>query len=296
MFDPISFPTLIQTALELDAPGFLQQVQENTYRLQDRTGQVFFVKVILPGDSLGQNELRANQQALAHSTLPTPRLLRVVHTPQAEIACWEWLEGEDLRLRGRERLSQAFARLGEFHASQRFVGPLTCPLDGRVYASLPALLDAIASYAPPDLREACVVRLCLLEAGYPTFIHGDMHPGNLRWQPGEGGEPAALYFVDWGFACPSLNLFDLDYIHSVTLDPPEEVDTWWNITPAEARDVLPAYFAACGLGNLNPWEIQRSVMLWALLRSHYNASQNDDAPAAELAHRRIENLLREAPI
>ncbi len=84
-----------------------------------------------------------------------------------------------------------------------------------------------------------------LAAGYPTLIHGDLHPGNLRLTT------RGLFFVDWGYARQTLNFFDLDYVRLLPM-PGETEQPWWLITPDEATAVLPAYFAACGLAHLAP--------------------------------------------
>jgi thiamine kinase-like enzyme len=96
-----------------------------------------------------------------------------------------------------------------------------------------------------------------------------MHPGNLILT--ERG----VFLVDWGYATYSLNLFDLDYIQSRPLEPKGQ-PPWWVISPQEAREVLPAYFEACGLSHADIKRTHGAIMLWRQLANFYNALRHRD--------------------
>lgn len=258
---------------------------EDAYRIQ-RNEQAFFAKWIAPDDSRGQNELEINRTVLAATTFPVPKLLHVISAGADRLAVWEWVEGDDLRSAHRELLPEAFRRLGEFHASQRGNGPVSSSVTGQSYETAEAFLQGETRALCVDLssaqRGACARIMQRLSCGYPTLIHGDIHPGNLR------AAPSGLVFLDWGYARRSINLLDLDYVRSIPIQPPET--DWWIIQPEEAEGVLSAYFSACGLPDVEIRKTHFSLMVWAALWTLYNSRQFDDG-ARTLAQRRLEYLL-----
>ncbi len=244
-----------------------------------------FLKWIDQADEIGLREVRVNQAVLPHYPGFAPRLLFIAPHAQGCVAAWEWLEGQDLRAGAarKQHLPQAFERLGSFHAVQQAQPFVESPTNGASYASIPSLLEGeIAllgtSYPIPNLAHL----LHPLQQGYATFTHGDMHPGNLRLTP------SGVQLIDWGYARPGLNLFDLDYIQSVGL-PDDDADEWWKIGPAEAPNVLAAYSRSSGL-EVTP-ALHQAVMLWAELRSHLNAMQAGDEAATARSHQRLQALL-----
>jgi thiamine kinase-like enzyme len=280
----------IQNIPEYGYPGEwrLAHLQENAYHLSGPAG-AYFVKWISDDDAYGQNEIRINQEVLAHTDLPTPRLLQLIPAEQATIVCWEWLEGTDLRRQFRELLPQAFNSLGRFHAIQQHMGTVISPTTLRAFSTIGELLEAELAFLcrdfVPAIHSACKPYFELLrDSGYPTLIHGDMHPGNLRLTS------RGLLFVDWGFALPSLNLFDLDYIQSVELEPEAEKN-WWDITPVEAESILPAYFQSSGSGAVDMRAVHRAVMVWNQLGSSYNALSNGNETGARRCRQNLERLL-----
>jgi hypothetical protein len=96
----------------------LEQVNERVYHLHNDRGS-FFLKWIPNDDANGINEIWINQEILAKANIPAPQLIFVSETEKATLACWEYLDGLDLRYYHRELLPNAFSRLGEFHAAQR---------------------------------------------------------------------------------------------------------------------------------------------------------------------------------
>ncbi len=267
-----------------------EKLGENIYRLEQGERR-FFAKWIAADDERGRNELEINRTVLRRAGLPVPALLHVLPAGQGRLALWEWVEGGDLRQEGRDLLPQAFRLLGRFHADRRHTGPLFSPATGQTYPSVRSLLQgeaaALGALLPPSYRPRCAEFLLRLECGYPTLIHGDMHPGNLR------RAPDGLRFVDWGYARPSLNLFDLDYIRSVDLG--DAADEWRHIRPAEAEQILPAYFEAAGLGGYDPGAVHRGVMLWAALWAHAGLTRAHDFTAQKVCRQRIARLLEEKP-
>jgi len=141
------------------------------------------------------------------------------------------------------------------------------------------MLDAELAALTGGLEQAMTARCArafrLLEAGYVTTIHGDFHPGNIR----VGGD--RIRFVDWGYATTSLNLFDLSYVQRGCEPDPE---AWWQIGANEADAVLDAYFAECGMGDLDWQPLQWAVEVWSTLYAYHNASerQNEEGMANSL--------------
>ena len=234
--------------LGLSASASLVSLTERSFQLQDGDSR-FLVKWIADSDTWGQNEIRANMALVQLADAPAPRMVSTVEVAGATIACWEWLAGTDLRVHSRELLPTAFAQLGRFHLARRHHGPLCSPTTGKAYGTIEALLAhelaLLSASLDGAIRASCAPFFGLLgQAGYPTIVHGDMHPGNIL-SCADG-----LRFVDWAYSLSSLNLFDLSYIQSVPLAGDSEA-AWWAIGPQEARAILPAYFQASGLDAAN---------------------------------------------
>lgn len=267
----------------------LEPLQEGVYHLYGGVLDLF-VKWIADDDPYGVHELQVNQWLLGQTHITTPRLLFTSRQGAATVACWEWLDGSDLRTTHRQALSSAFSALGHFHRAQRYAGPLYSPSTQQTYHTIPALLAAELDFlggfysgkCKAVLMTKCQEMCSTLAAGYPTLVHGDMHPGNLRLTK------RGLFFVDWGYARHTLNFFDLDYIQSTHL-PGTEASPWWVITPEEANTILPAYFAACGLGHLPEQRVQLAVMAWNELRCYYNGSRHGQADE-EASLQKLEHL------
>ncbi len=258
----------------LGAPPYtLTLLQENAYCLRSTTRRLF-LKWIPPGDWVGHNEIRINQELQATSFFPAPRLLFSVAIEQATLAGWEWAEGSDLRQHQQGALPRAFAELGRFHAEHRNPQPVCSPTTHRQYESVHAMLDAEAALLTCGLErpvvDQCAEAFRGLEAGYVTCIHGDFHPGNIRMTP------QGVQFVDWGYATNSLNLFDLGYVRRYTKWESDTTE-WWHITPCESDAVLAAYFTACGMGELD-WEpLQWATEVWSTLYARRNALMLHDS-------------------
>ncbi len=269
----------------------LEHVQELAYRLHHKN-RSYFIKWIPPDDQYGLNEIQVNREIAAKANSPVPRLLFVSQTERASLACWEWLEGVDLRHQHRHLLPDAFARLGEFHSAQRHDQFVYSPTTHQAFASIREMLkdevDFLCSAYDGSAKSQCGSILSLLEVGYPTLIHGDMHPGNIYFTE------AGLKFVDWGYSIRSLNLFDLDYVQSLSLNTPVNTSelSWWVITPSESEPVLRAYFNTCGLGGLDYKQTHLAVMLWGELRACHNSLANNDQAGAAVCHQNIERLIR----
>ncbi len=268
----------------------VEPLQDRVYGLMTDLGKRFFVKVIPEDDKRGNNELHVNQTILSASELPAPQLLFSVKIPGATAACWEWSSGVDLRHRHRELLPEVFARLGQFHRTRKNNGRVCSPTTYIEYDSIPAFLagevEILGAFLGQEEQHRCADALSRLEAGFVTTIHGDMHPGNVRLA--EDG----FQVVDWEFSTNSLNLLDLDYLHSLPGLETEPGDEWWNILPEESEKILPAYFEACGMGDANWRLLHLAVMVWAALRSRYNAAHYKNIAGAARSLRNLRKALQ----
>jgi hypothetical protein len=290
----VSVESIVVEALKTKIPELahgeeftLEIIQENAYHLH--THPPYFVKYIADGDRLGRNEIWANQTIMPEATIPRPTLVFTVKTVDATIICWEWLDGIDLRYQQRNLLPQAFEQLGYFHAQQRHTNPVSSLVTHGTYDTLKDLLEAelafLTRYHAEAVRQEVMTAFTLLETGFATYLHGDLHPGNIRIT--EQG----LKFVDWGYCTSSLCFFDLGYIQTINFDDPEEDNHWWCITPEEAQLVLPAYYKACGLGGYDYFHIHRAVMLWSKLWAYHNCIKNGDEFSAEKCRKHIARLI-----
>ena len=264
----------------------LEPVQEHAYHL--RATPPLFVKWISNDDILGQNEIKINRAAFQNETNIAARLIHTVQLADGVIGCWEWLTGSDLRKMHRNHLPEAFAQLGHFHAKHRHNQVVYSLITQKAYDTPRELLAAehqfLCSYHDAEVVQRAKPMFSWLEAGFPTQIHGDLHPGNLKLHEGK------VRFLDWGYSRSSLNLFDLGYIETIRFDVSNE-NEWWTITPQEAPAVLAAYYVAVGKPVENIDQIHRAVMLWAKLWSYYNCVRYENEVAAERCKRHINHIL-----
>jgi Ser/Thr protein kinase RdoA (MazF antagonist) len=276
-------------------PDFkLVESQENVYVLTGG-GRSYQVKWIPEGDKLGLNEITVNTDILLGSAAPAPRLVFVTKADGGRVAAWEKIEGTDLRVNNRHALPAAFRVLGEFHRAHRFDGPVYSNITERSYPTirdmLPDELDFHCCRLPEGLSARLRRRngepgvLAALEAGYPTMVHGDFHPGNIIVND------TGIFFLDWAYAHHGLSLLDLDYIQSIELECGQAALPWWTVGPTEAEPVLAAYFESCGLEHPDIAGIQRAVMLHAELRSYGDAQRKENNEGAAISLRNIDRLL-----
>ena len=280
----------VQGSFNLLADFTLTPVQKNIYLLVNG-GRSYCVKWIPAEDKLGQNEVSVNQTVLRGSSAPAPQLVFMTEADGGLVAVWEKLDGADLRTDNRQALPEAFRVLARFHIAHRRDGPIHSNITEKDYASAWEMLhDELQLHCSllPDghsVRQECTPVLSALDTGFPTLVHGDFHPGNII------KNSSGIYFVDWAYAHPGLNLLDLDYVDSVVLESEGEGLPWWTIGPDEAAPVLSAYFEACGLKYLDVAKVHRAVMLQAQLRSHTNARRLGNEVGAVVAVHNIHRLL-----
>lgn len=290
MSDVSNILAAFQAVPELAGEWAVEPIGEKIFRAQCN-GRSFFVKWITADDRRGRNELEIKCTVLVDAPISTPRLLHVIPSGTDSLAVWEWVEGDDLRSAHRELLPEAFRRLGVFHASQRGNCPVSSPITGQIYETVQALIEGelrtLCADLSPARRDRCACILQRLSCGYPTLIHGDMHPGNLF------ATSSGPLFVDWGYSRCSINLLDLDYVRSIPIQPPET--DWWIIQPEKAGEVLSAYFSTCGLPDVNVKETHHAVMVWAMLWSLYQLRQSKDSATRAICQQRLDFLLEAQP-
>jgi hypothetical protein len=276
----IERPNLAEEGLRAEEAG------RNLYRLAGRRSRLF-VKRFSKGDPYGEAEISISRRLGDVKELRIPRLECVIDSGETFLAAWEWLEGHDLRLEGRERLPEAFAQVGSFHAGHRNPLPVLSPTTRLAYSTIPELLraefDFLLSFLPPGCQIDTAPAIGLLSAGYPTLIHGDLHAGNILLTP------QGLVFTDWGYAMNSLCLFDLSYVEYEAI-PGEEVQGWWTIGPEEAKRVLEGYYTSSGFEGIDIPATHRAVRLWGELQGYFNCVKYHNRQAAKEAIKKIEWL------
>ena len=237
-------------------PLQLTELKENAYRLSSATGP-YFLKWIPNQENIFHDELNEEHLKILSASVYAPTLLFPQGFEGGTLAIWEWLSGEDLRKENRHLLPAAFASLGDFHQGCRHDLPVLAA-DRQAFRTVDELVSAEQARLTPLIEESdqYAFRACLnrLRQGYATYIHGDMHPGNI-FKTRRG-----FQFVDWSLMVPSLNFFDLDYIESVKLDLPMQF--WAYMDPKEAEPILESYASHCGLDDIDILGIHIAVMLW----------------------------------
>lgn len=265
---------------------YLEQVQEHAYHLH--ATHPLFVKWFSKDDTLGKNEIRVNQRVLQKHEDLAPRLIQIIQLEDGVIGCWEWLTGSDLRYKYRNYLPKAFAKLGNFHKAHRHDQVIYSLITQQAYNTSKELLEAeykfLCSYHEDEIAKKAKPIFSKLETGFPTNVHGDLHPGNIKLSNGE------LKFIDWGYSKSSINLFDLSYVETIHCED-SNANEWWVIAPKEAQEVLSAYFGAIGMPVEKIDQIHRAVMLWTKLWAYYNCVRYKNQAEAERCKRNINCIL-----
>lgn len=266
----------------------LCQIQENTFQLYNGN-DYYFIKWFPIFNRHCYKEIQINIELLDKISLPSPKFHFVSKTKKGYFACWEWLEGFDLRIKNRHLLRDAFTMVGKFHLLYRYNGLISSPVTQNSYNSIKDMLNAefeyLCSFFNLSTQKKCRLILSSLEVGYPTIIHGDLHPGNILFTH------KGLQFIDWGCSIKSVNLFDLKFIQSIIFNH-RNLNKWWIINPSESESVLNAYFDNCGISNIDYKQIHHAVMLWNELILHHLSTTKNNKTFILKCRRNIEFLLR----
>ena len=249
----------------------IHSIQKNSFRV-DNACPPAFLKWIPDDDCRGNNEIRKYKEILDGDEICIPALLATIPSPGGVLGVWEWLEGEDLRTANRENIPHAFLMLGKYHRKQREHAQLESDITHKKYESIADLLDSELEYtwafANDSLKCECRGLLAVLENGFPTLNHGDVHPGNMVFSKGK------MYFIDWGYSHIGFNFSDLSYLwdNSICSNCP---DGWWMIKGEEAEKSMMAYLESVGLSVQSAKDIMLAVMLRNQLHSYANAIENE---------------------
>ena len=211
--------TLTIHDIEVDTES-VAELGPNAWRAQTASGQVVIRFV-------GQEYLRASRAINTMLEQPTSRfdllqpMRKCFPCEGGVVAVFDWISGTTLRQTRRRELPLFFTRLAHWHSSNKGVLPMYSRYTGEEHVSLDDLLTAellihLDFLCLADLGKACRDMLWPLATGFPTYIHGDVHPGNVVRQP--GGE---YILVDPEYLHVGCNYFDLDYVDwwSVEADP-----------------------------------------------------------------------------
>jgi hypothetical protein len=124
--------------LPFGGPFDLAPVKDNVYRLS--AGARAFLLKWIQGESV-HDEVRANRDGLRGDPIAPP-IVATLEEGGGTIACWEWLEGADLREPQRHLLPRAFGELGAFHLRRRHDGPVVSPRSRLEHASVAEFVAA----------------------------------------------------------------------------------------------------------------------------------------------------------
>ncbi len=113
MMDGSALLAALKAVPDLAGEWDVEQVGERAFHAWNSEGS-HFVKWIKADDRRGRNEVEVNRTILPGAPISAPRLVRVLPYGEDSLVFWEWVEGEDLRSAHREKLPQAFRRLGRF--------------------------------------------------------------------------------------------------------------------------------------------------------------------------------------
>ena len=266
----------------------IHPIQRNSFHIQHMYRPTF-LKWIPYDDDKGNSEIQKYKEILDANDIFIPEFIGSIPSPDGVLALWEWLGGTDLRTENRQEIPHAFAMLGKYHKKKRKQSSLKSDITRKEYKSIPDLLDAEVEYlwtfSNESLKNDCRRLLAVLENGFPTLNHGDVHPGNMVFSEGE------IYLVDWGYSHFGFNFSDLSYLwdNNIYSNCP---DGWWMIQGEEAEKSITAYLEAIGLSKLPARDIMLAVMLRNQLYSNTNAIANGLEEEATECENLIKSLAR----
>lgn len=265
----------------------IERIQENSFRIYRQVDSIF-LKWIKHNDIKGQNEIQKYLNSLNPDEICIPRLLGQIRNEDGILGVWEYLDGSDLRENNRSRIPEAFRALGAFHLRHVSQTGAESEITNSIHASISDMLDyevrIISKISSDSMIQDCRDILRILESGFVTLTHGDIHPGNLILSRDR------ICFVDWGYSRYTLNFSDLGYLwdRDICNEVPEG---WWMIKEA-ARDSLQTYLDAIEKGSLSLRELMLAVMIRSQLYSYSNAIRNELKDAIIGCRKRLNCLIR----
>jgi aminoglycoside phosphotransferase (APT) family kinase protein len=210
------------------------------------------------------------------------RLHRCVPCDGGLIAVMEWIPGTTLREGSQDDLPAFFEQLARWHLGNAGSLPLYSRYTNLECASVEDFLSEeltlhLQMTGDRLPRDACWELLEPLALGFPTYVHGDVHPGNVMRRPGQGHA-----LLDPEYLHIGVNYLDLDYVDwwGLEADPAP----WWAIR-VQARESVGAYFAALDADGRTIPKIMTAICLLTTLRSHTNAVRLGAGNCADLVAR-----------
>lgn len=204
-------------------------------------------------------------------------VLCIIPTGEGVLAVLNWIDGTTLRDTRRHLLPGFFSELRRWHESNRGIDGFYSPYSRQSTASIPAFINAEIDIHARNAgllneRSQLAAQLAGLTNGFPTLIHGDVHPGNIMVSDNR------FVLLDPEYVHPGINLLDLDYINMA----PAASDSrdWWAITKL-AKPCVDAYFRGQDIEYSEIARIMHSVRILTLLRSVTNALLYSTGTAAE---------------
>jgi hypothetical protein len=206
------------------------------------------------------------------------RLQKCIPCDGGMIAVFDWVTGATLRDAAGHELPSFFSHLAKWHQGNAGLGPVHSRFTQCDYGTLVDFLTDELDYHLRHIKlnfrnEAIYSLIKPLSLGFPTYIHGDVHPGNIVQC-----ENGHFVLLDPEYLHVGCNYLDLDYVdwYGVEVDPPP----WW-VIKEQAKESAASYFNALGVASELIPAIMKAVCLLTALRSHTNAIQFDTGDSAQ---------------
>jgi hypothetical protein len=210
---------LADVGLPVDAAS-VSQLGGSAWAARTAEGPIV-VRLVQRSDVNALRAVRCLQDGSPERLALLQRLLRCVDVDCGVLAVMEWLPGVTLRNEHRDELPAFFERLASWHRENAGATPLYSRYTGREYPTVEEYLSDELSFHLKTAsgvvsRAVCWSCLKPLSRGFPTYVHGDVHPGNIVRQP-----DSTYRLLDPEYLHIGVNYLDLDYVdwHGLEQDP-----------------------------------------------------------------------------
>lgn len=267
-------------------PGAIVRIGECSWRAQGRAGDMI-LRFIPQEAHRVRRAFRAIPQMRSSSSLSLQPLLDMIQSEGGALAVLEWVPGSTLRETSQDELPVFFDRLAQWHMANAVRNPLYSRYTDCEYRSIGEFLDGEVDYHLGILglhrqEKACSDILEPLTSGFTTYIHGDVHTGNIVRRP-----DGSFALLDPEYLHVGCNYLDLDYIDWWGIEP--DPAPWW-IIKEQARASVSAYFAALEITPSDIPAIMKAVCLISSLRSHTDSVEFHTGNS-DLALARVRSIL-----
>lgn len=245
-------------------PESIIRIGEGSWRARSPSGPMV-LRFIPQGANRADKAIRTLERFPDSPFLALQPLREFFRCEGGSMAVLEWIPGSTLREANRDELPLFFDRLARWHLGNAGTLPLYSRYTDREYRSIGEFIDGevdchLGILGLHRQEKACSDILEPLNSGFTTYIHGDVHTGNILRRP-----DGSFALLDPEYLHVGCSYMDLDYIDWWGIEP--DPAPWWIIRD-HARESVAAYFSALGVAAGEIPAVMKAVCLLGALRSH----------------------------